>query len=411
MIAVEIIREITIYGNYVLEKGKVYVMPQTVKDQIERIYPRSSRFIEGFFEKTGKFLDISKLNKGEEVFIFRSGGIGDILFMHPLIRYLKEEFGAKIKMGTSPMYFSVYNNDPWTDKRIVIPFDINELKNSNWYVMFEGVIEDINSEMSQQIHAVDLFFMTAGINPLDIDPSKKIPVLTISDDEKKRGMKVIKSFSNENKKIGIQINASSKVRSFPIEKIIDLIIELIKNNYQVYIFGGKNQKNDANYIEEVISVKIKNIKEQRHFVNLINYGLNIRDSIIICEFMDLMIAPDSSFVHIAGSLGIPVIGLYGCFPSILRMKYYNKAIGIDCSVQCSPSFIHGHAACPNGDPSPCFSVISIKNIMDAVSHLIGEKTTIYNEYPEYNEFLGGKPIKVIDGVLNGNTEKKKEDTE
>ncbi len=107
--------------------------------------------------------------------------------------------------------------------------------------------------------------------------------------------------------------------------------------------------------------------------------------------LSLIIAPDSSFVHIAGALGVPIVGLYGCFPSLLRMKYYKKAIGIDTNVPCAPSFTHGHAPCYRGDPPPCFSVISVKNILDAVDHLLNI-SRIEDEYPAFNKFKSGRMV-------------------
>ena len=125
--------------------------------------------------------------------------------------------------------------------------------------------------------------------------------------------------------------------------------------------------------------------------NLINEHISLKDSIAFANEMSVIIAPDSSFIHIAGALRVPVVGLYGCFPSLLRMRYYKDAIGIDTNVPCSPSFIHGHAPCYRGDPPPCFSVISVKNILDAVDHLLNI-SRIEDEYPAFNEFRSGEMV-------------------
>ena len=63
---------------------------------------------------------------------------------------------------------------------------------------------------------------------------------------------------------------------------------------------------------------------------------------------ELVIAPDSSMVHIAGALKKPVIGLYSSFKSNLRMKWYRYAHAFESEYQCAPCFIHGHGACPEG---------------------------------------------------------------
>ena len=89
--------------------------------------------------------------------------------------------------------------------------------------------------------------------------------------------------------------------------------------------------------------------------------------------MDCFIAPDSMFIHIAGALGIPVIGIYGPFHSNVRMKYFKNAVGIDIDCGCSPCFKHGHHPCPKGNPSPCFSLISEDNILDIFEKTVEEK--------------------------------------
>ena len=163
--------------------------------------------------------------------------------------------------------------------------------------------------------------------------------------------------------------------------------ELVNRGYAIFIFGGKRQQELGKHIQGVLS----NFSNVGKVVNLANEHIDLKDSIAFARHMSLIIAPDSSFVHIAGALGVPIVGLYGCFPSLLRMRYYKKAIGIDTNVPCSPSFTHGHAPCYRGDPPPCFSVISVKNILDAVDHLLNI-SKIEDEYPAFNEFKSGEMV-------------------
>jgi hypothetical protein len=86
--------------------------------------------------------------------------------------------------------------------------------------------------------------------------------------------------------------------------------------------------------------------------------------------MDLFISPDSAFVHIAGAFDKPQIGLYSAFPSMLRMAYFENAVGLNSVVACSPCFKHGHGPCERGNPSPCFSVIDTDNVLHAVDFMV-----------------------------------------
>jgi len=106
--------------------------------------------------------------------------------------------------------------------------------------------------------------------------------------------------------------------------------------------------------------------------------LTLRKSIALASTMDLFISPDSAFIHVAGAFNIPQVGLYGPFPSRLRMLYYKNAIGLNAVTACTPCQLHGHFPCDKGDPSPCFSVIDPNLIIQAVDFLF---TNRYNEEP------------------------------
>jgi len=376
---------IIIYGNYELEKGGRYVMPKSILDHMNSIYPRCVRE-KGNFDNYYNHLNFKDISNGKKIFLFRSGGIGDLMFMLPLVHYIKKFFDVEIKVATTTTYTSIFRNNPYVDKIIIMPFKVEELENSDLHLMFENVIE--NNPEAEKNHAVDLFFGQAGIDYKGISDEEKIPKLFLSEDELKKGEVVVNRLSGNmknSKKIGIQISASSPIRTFPLDKFVDIIEELVEKDYFVFLFGGYRQSEEASYIESIV---------KKNLCNLIKFKLSLRDSIIITKFLDLVIAPDSAFIHIAGALGVPIIGLYGCFPSLVRMRYYKNAIGIDCAVSCSPSFLHGHNPCKKGFPSPCFSVISIKNVLDAVAHFL-EGTSIKKEYPEYNEFKKGIPIRTI----------------
>jgi len=384
MVIVELLIDIMVYEGLTLERKKEYVMAGAVFRQLLKIYP-------GGLNKTKRFEDhyrkvnLQKLKPGDEVFMFRSGGIGDVMFMIPLIRYLKEKHDVKIKVATSPMYCQVMNQNPYVDSTIQMPFLAEELAKSDYHLMFEGVIEDPNKR-AQYINAIDLFLEEAGVNFDKISFENKIPYLYLDPLDVEQTKKEIKKLNIDHKakKIGIQVESSSPIRTFPIDKIIVLSKKLLEEGHCVFVFGGKKQQMIGEYLRDVLL-------ESRNFVNLIFKDISLKGSILYCSQMDVMIAPDSAFIHVAGGLGVPVVGLYSCFASLLRMKYYRNAIGIDCNVPCAPSFTHGHSPCVKGFPSPCFSVISIQNILDAVNHLLG-KEKIQSLYPIYNLFVRGEFI-------------------
>jgi ADP-heptose:LPS heptosyltransferase len=384
MEVVELLIDIDVYEGLKIKKGNQYVMAGAVFNQLMRLYPGGVNRVDSFDKYYNKF-SLKDFKEGDEIFLFRSGGIGDIMFMLPLIKILKEKHKAKIKVATSPMYCSVLFNNLYIDKIIQMPFELNEIKKSKFHLMFEGVIED-KTKQSQVFHAVDLFLNEAGFNFREISSDDKIPEIFISPIEKKKVLNEMKKkrIDFAAKKIGIQLESSSPIRTYPVDKMIVIMKKLFDRGFCVFAFGGKRQEDLGKYLNDIFV-------GQKNFVNFIYPGRSLRDAIIYTSFLDACIAPDSAFIHIAGAIGIPIVGIYGCFPSLIRMRYYKKAIGIDCGVVCAPSFIHGHAACIKGFPSPCFSVISPEDVLNAVDHLLGQKK-IQNIYPVFNEFKNGELI-------------------
>jgi len=380
----ETIIDMEIYKGYTLQKNNKYVMPGAIMKQLMAIYP-------GGIIETNKFEDyynqinVNNLPKGKNLLLFRSGGIGDVMFMLPLIKYLKKNFEATIKAGTTPAYITLLENNPYIDKYLMMPFKLEEMESCDYHLTFEGVIEDIDKE-AKTFHAVDLFLKEAGLDFTKIPSEDKIPELGL-DKNYLRKVESKLSYLKDDMKIGVQLQSSSPIRTFPLEKLIGVLRELALRGYAIFIFGGRNQENLGKHVQKILI----NFSTPTKIINLATEHVGLRDSIAFAKFMDVIIAPDSSFIHIAGALGVPVVGLYGCFPSLLRMRYYKKAIGIDTNVSCAPSFIHGHSPCHRGDPPPCFSVISIRNILDAVDHLL-EISKIEDEYPAFSEFKSGEIV-------------------
>lgn len=385
MITAKLSVDISIYAGLKLERGGEFVMAGSVMNQLSKIYP-------GSIEETFQFDNIynklvfNELTSEDNILLFRSGGIGDVMFMLPLVKHIHETVGCKVSVASSPMYCDVLTNNPHISEIFQMPFSTKKMKKFNKHLMFEGIIED-HSSKSMDMHSVDLFLEEAGVNFKEVKSSEKIPEIWISQGEHDWIKKKLNfRLKGSRPYIGIQVESSSPIRSFPLDKTILVARSVVeKLGGTVFFFGGKRQDDIGRYLSEMFA-------GDKNYVNLIPDRLSLRESMLYTAEMDCMVAPDSAFIHIAGGLGIPVVGLYGCFPSLFRMLYYKNAIGVDCNVVCAPSFIHGHSPCDKGFPSPCFSVITVENVIDAINHLLRNKD-LSLVYPTYNEFKDGELVK------------------
>jgi len=312
-------------------------------------------FSEIYNEYKGQDLNNKKL------LALRHGGGGDILFMLTGLAELKRRYpSSNLNIAISPSYFSIPKNNPDINETISLPISLDEWNKYHYHEIFENLIE--NNPLAQKYNAYDLFLSQLKIDPTTVSPENKVPKLYLKGDEMLLALKEYPSLINkEIKRVGIQAEASSPIRKYIPYHFVKIGEELIKRGYEVYFFGSNMQRNTINYLT-------KQIGEGSYAV----IG-SMRQAFIVASRMDAFIAPDSMFVHVAGALGIPVIGIYGPFLSDLRMRYFKHSIGIDAKTNCSPCWKHGHNSCPKGEPSPCLKLITPEIVMNAFDELTKER--------------------------------------
>jgi len=112
---------------------------------------------------------------------------------------------------------------------------------------------------------------------------------------------------------------------------------------------------------------------------------------------DLIMSPDTFMVQVAGALEKPLVGLYGPFPSEVRMKYFKNAIGLDPSVVCSPCYKHDFRSCVKGHPSPCFTQVKPEDVLQAIDYLKFENTG--NHFKFMGEVLKEPDLKEVEQYM------------
>ena len=119
--------------------------------------------------------------------------------------------------------------------------------------------------------------------------------------------------------------AKRQGRTYPIEKWIELG-NLIQNKYDgtIVITGVKA---DAEVLKP-----LENIKNSISFVD----KLSLQENSALISFSDLLISGDSGPLHIAASLGVKAIGLFGSMPISRTGPYGENCHTILSPKKCSP---------------------------------------------------------------------------
>jgi len=154
------------FKTQTLKKREKYVMGLGVYQQLHAD-PRiaSKKFLK---PAKIKFKNIYRPYKGQDMdnktlLVFRTGGIGDLLFIQPNLLYLKEKYPTcKIKFACGPQYQSMVETWDCVDEVLDLPFEFKQLVQADYHALFEGVIE--RCKLSENVNAYNLFTEWLGLN-------------------------------------------------------------------------------------------------------------------------------------------------------------------------------------------------------------------------------------------------------
>lgn len=268
----------------------------------------------------------------KRLLIIRPGGFGDILFLTPIIKHLIEyKFVKDVTVATLYSYQDILKHQPYPCGVLDYPIKTSELDQFDVIVSLENLIE-LRID-GKEMHAIDLFARAIGVT-LDDDAKEMIYQTDPKTDEQMSAR-----FPKTGKKrIGVQVKASAKCRTYPLEKTGEVTRLLLREGYEVFYFGEP-----GNWSAPPVP-GLTVLPNERP-------PLSMNDSVSLLKTCDAVIAPDSSICHLAGALGIPTIALYGPFPWQIRTAYAPSIRAINGHANCAPCYHHNrNGAFPKGMP-------------------------------------------------------------
>ena len=265
-----------------------------------------------------------------QILVVRSGGFGDLLFLTPLLRAMKQRWPqCRLHVATTPVFQDALAWHPSVDEVIDYPLPADTLRHYDAVLWLEGVIEF--DPRAKDTHYVDLLSEAAGIPLTDgrhlnvgIKPEWRF---TATRWPKRRKWR-----------IGVQAQASARCRTWP--HVADLVARLSDHPHmEVMIFGAPEQRQG----DDVAGIHVLPWAEPE-----VSFG----ESLALLETCDVVVAPDSAICHAAAALRRPVVALYGSFPWQLRTAYQPTVRAINGHAPCAPCQWHAREGAfpPNG---PC----------------------------------------------------------
>jgi ADP-heptose:LPS heptosyltransferase len=359
-----------------LEKGKTVVLPLGLFQNAKR---GKNRKIQLKLHKL-PFKHYFKRYQGEDLtdkklLIWRTGGIGDLLFIQPILKRIKELYPTcQITFCTAARNSPILLNYPkgTIDKIGQLPFSLDILKQNDYHITFEGSIE-----RCKEAHNLNCYDIFRNMTKLNFNISDYIPELYPSST-------ILEDLKNKipPKTIMIQPRATSIVRSLSINKIVELVRKI---NDAGFIAGIQDSTLNAHKISYLINNKLSGLKVH----NLAVTSKNIAYGVGNAYYCAGGIVTDSAFTHILAALKKPVVGLYGPFRGELRMKYYDTGDWINISDsdwnECNncPCYIHENTLlrCPYLHKNKHPECMNKFNVDLAIEKFL----KLYSKYGDENE--------------------------
>lgn len=363
IVIAEAVKSVAFVQNYykaqVIKKHVKYVMGISTFQQLQYDPVKKVKILK---PSSMKFTNLYNPYNGEDLsnktlLVWRSGGIGDLLFIQPNLIYLKEKYPTcKILFSCGPQYQPMVETWDCIDKVLDLPFPIRYLISSDYHVLFEGVIE--RTKEAEQICSYNLFSRWMG---LDLPNEKLCPSQKPKDEEVEKCRKILKDFNvEENKFVVMQLNASSPIRT-PKEEVFAKICKfIVEKGYKILITDNPRRSSEIS--------KFVNKVDKENLFNFSKFSESIATTIALTSISKMVISPDSSLIHIAESLGIKSFGIYGPFPGKVRLETYKNVEWVDCKKECSPCFKHGQKPCSNSTLgfSNCFNNINYDEVFEKI---------------------------------------------
>lgn len=274
----------------------------------------------------------------KKVLIFRPDRIGDMVITLPLVDGLKRHFPQlKMSILASPKNVALIQDDSRFEKIYLYkknllssPLELKKIRNEKFDCIIDTVFEDsvttlflshfcangdpiigmgknkyagyydFNCENSGG-HIIDNTLKLLGAFRIDSTKVSGYGELHLGPEAIEVASDFRKSFPS-GKVVGLNLSSGAPTRVWPREKWVELtkmILTSIPESHIVLITIPAER-----HIAQEIKVQFKNR------VHVIPHNLDIAGVSAIIKFLDILITPDTSLVHIARSFQVPVVGLY-----------------------------------------------------------------------------------------------------
>lgn len=166
-----------------------------------------------------------------------------------------------------------------------------------------------------------------------------------------------------------------KIKEYPrdwgMAKFKKLITVLIKDGYQIFLLGGKDEMPRVPHMQELI--------DGNQVIDFVG-KLSIKQSVALASICDVSIGVDTGMQHIADAVGTKTVSIFGLANPKLYGAYSHRATFVEHSVECQYCFTNDqYTWC---DDRICLKGITVEVVHKKILEVIGLNSYDQNETGE-----------------------------
>ncbi len=293
--------------------------------------------------------------------VIRIGGLGDLIMLSASLKKLKEKYPQKpLILATAPQHQRIFINCSFLDDCISV-FDVHRYEFDRTIDLRYAVEPKELTPGKGKLHWKDytgkdralIFDKLCGVN------SSRHPFEAPVIEKYRQGMKRI--LGGGGPMIGLTPTCRAQYRAMPHDYIRPLA-KMLTRKGKVILFGKTESWDDG--LADL---------EMPGLVNLLNRTSG-NNAIALCSHLDLLITPDSGFLHVAGALGKKTLAVFGNIDPKTRISFYPTVQALYAKDQkvlsCCPCWdLHRDCKTLRGS-APCMRLITPEQIFERAKEMI-----------------------------------------
>lgn len=287
------------------------------------------------------------------------GGIGDLLMMTPGLHELKRRHPqSEIHLAIPRRYFPVFHDNPDVHLLDIEQEAFDHLAYKKWLNFTDCPASRVEARTAPKVkkNRIELFARGMGLGRMRVRRMEKRPRYFVSPPEREFQRSFWAQRKLEGKRvIGVQLHADEVYRDYPH---MPQLIARLAEEYHVLVFD----------VEPIACCDGPDVTKVE--------GLPLRQAFALASACDGIIAPDSSFVHLAAAFDLPCVALHGPIDGKLRTMHYPHCRYLDVrqKLGCMPCWRNNNIPCKltNMRTSVCMADIALEQIIDTLKSLLRE---------------------------------------